>query len=327
MKAIKRILNSNLRFKIILILFLIATSLGCKSDKKTNAVTEEVAVETPKEESNVIEIVTNVMDFQMQDTLYSGWNTFKYINKSTETHFFLLDKYPEGKTMENTIAEVGPPFDHGMELIMEGKMDEAMAEFGKLPEWFGQIVFTGGSGLVSPKHTSLTTVKLEPGLHIIECYVKMADGKFHTSMGMVKQLIVTNENSGNSPPEADINISISSTEGINYEGEITKGEHIFSVYYKDQIVHENFVGHDVNLVKLDDNADLDALETWMNWATPTGLMAPAPEGVSFLGGTNDAPIGSTQYFTVVLEPGNYAFISEVPNTKAKGMLKTFTVLE
>jgi hypothetical protein len=202
-----------------------------------------------------------------------------------------------------------------------------MTEFGKLPEWFGQIVFTGGSGMVSPNHTSITTVKLEPGLYIIECYVKMASGKFHTSMGMAKELIVRDKDSGNSPPKADIAITISSTEGINYEGTIAQGDQTFSVYYQDQIVHENFVGHDVNLVKLDSNADLDALEGWMNWATPTGLMTPAPEGVTFLGGTNDAPTGSTQYFKVNLEPGNYGFISEIPNALSKNMLKTFSVSE
>ena len=49
--------------------------------------------------------------------------------------------------------------------------------------------------------------------------------------------------------------------------------------------------------------------------------------ITFIGGTNDAPAGSTQYFKVNLEPGKYALISEVPNTKAKGMLKTFTISE
>jgi len=305
---------------ITLILAISIISFSCKNDKKEQ---DQKEVEVKKEK--VVEIITNIMDFHMQDTLPSGWNTFKYINKSTEPHFFLLDKYPEGRTLEDTHRDIMPPFDNGMALIMEGKMDEAMTAFGGLPEWFGDIVFIGGSGLVSPKNTSLTTVKLEPGLHIIECYVKMANGVFHTSMGMAKEIWITEEDSGNHPPEADVNITISSTEGINYEGEITKGEQTFSVYYKDQIGHENFVGHDVNLVKLDDNANLDDLEAWMNWATPTGLMTPAPEGVTFLGGTNDSPTGSTQYFKVNLESGNYAFISEVPNSKEKGMLKTFTI--
>jgi hypothetical protein len=307
--------------KTLICLLILALFVSCKSDKKEQV--EKIEVE----KENIIEIITNVMDFQMQDTLPSGWNTFKYINKSTETHFFLLDKYPEGKRLEHTIKEVGPPFDKGMEFIMEGKMDEAYAEFGKLPEWFGDIVFTGGSGLVSPKNTSLTTAKLVPGLYIIECYVKMADGKFHTSMGMAKEIYVIDEDSGNSPPKADINITLSSTDGISYEGTIMKGEQIFAVFYKDQIVHENFVGHDVNLVKLDDNASLENLEAWMNWATPTGLMTPSPEGVTFLGGTNDSPAGSTQYFKINIEPGNYAFISEVPNASKKGMFKTFSITE
>lgn len=303
---------------IIAIIFVCCIS--CKTDiKQKNLLESEV------KETNLIEIITNNMDFQSIDTILSGWNTFKYINKSTQAHFFLLDKYPEGKGLKNTIEEVVPPFDNGMELIMQGKMDEAISEFGKLPEWFSQIVFTGGSGLISPNQTSITTVKLEPGLYIMECYVKMANGKFHTSMGMAKELIVLEKDSGNSPPKADVALTISSTEGINYGHEITMGDHIFSVYYKDQIVHENFVGHDVNLVKLDVNANLEKLEAWMNWATPTGLMDPLPEGVIFLGGTNDAPAGSTQYFKVSLESGNYAFISEVPYNSKKGMLKTFTV--
>ncbi len=321
MKSSEYFLDSLNHFRTIsILLFTITIIYGCKTDKN-----KSVSIETPKEEFHGIEIITNSMEFQSVDTILSGWNNFKYINKSPETHFFLLDKYPEGRTLEDTHRDVLPPFDKGMALIIAGKMEDAMAEFGKLPEWFGDIVFTGGSGLVSPKNISLTTVKLEPGLYIIECYVKMANGVFHTSMGMAKEIWVTERGSGNEPPEADINISISSTEGITYEGDITKGAHIFSVHYKDQIVHENFVGHDVNLVKLDDSANLDALEAWMNWATPTGLMTPSPEGVIFLGGTNDAPAGSVQYFSVNLESGNYALISEVPDSKKKGLFKTFTI--
>ncbi|WP_370476291.1 hypothetical protein [Tamlana flava] len=307
-------------------LFAFVLVYNCKNEKKEQINIEQSQEQVKEKKDNYIEIVTNVMDFQSMDTIPSGWNTFKYINKSTQAHFFLLDKYPEGKNIQNTIAEVGPPFDNGMEFIMKGDMDKAMAEFGKLPEWFGQIVFTGGSGLVSPGQTSITTVKLLPGLYIMECYVKMADGKFHTSMGMAKEIHVLEEDSGNEPPKADIDITISSTDGITYSSSIKKGNQVFAVHYKDQIVHENFVGHDVNLVKLDANADLEMLEAWMNWATPTGLMDPLPEGITFLGGTNDAPAGSTQYFEVDLTPGKYAFISEVPNTSSKNMLKTFEVL-
>ena len=307
--------------KAILMVFLItsASFFNCKQEKK------QADTYSEEESKGIIEIVTNVMDFQTVDTVAAGWNTFKYINKSTEPHFVLFDDYPEGKGEEDAKKVVAPVFEKGMQLIMEGEMEEAMAAFGELPEWFGEIVFVGGSGLISGGEENTFTLNLKPGNHVIECYVKMENGMFHTSMGMAKELWVTDEDSGNKPPEATINMSISSTEGINYEGEITKGFHTFSILYKDQIVHENFVGHDINLVKLEDNANLEELEAWMNWSNPTGLMSPVPEGVTFLGGTNDSPAGSTQYFTANLEPGNYAFIAEVPNTKAKGMFKQFTI--
>jgi hypothetical protein len=317
--------SSNHFRTILILLFIITTIYGCKNDKNRTDSKKEVTAEIPKQEFKSIEVVTRSMEFQTTDTIPSGWNTFRYKNLSNETHFFLMDKYPEGKTIADTKTDIFPPFDNGMELIIEGKMDEAMAAFGTLPEWFGQIVFTGGSGLISPKHTSITTVYLKPGLYIMECYVKMSNGMFHSSMGMAKEIHVLDKNNGNSPPQADINIDISSIDGINYEGVIEKGEQTFAVYYKDQIVHENFVGHDVNLVKLDNNANETELETWINWSTPTGLMTPSPEGVTFLGGTNDAPAGSTQYFKVNLESGKYAFISEVPNASKKGMLKVFTI--
>lgn len=309
---------------LILVLLVVAHS-ACKSDKKTED-SPEIKLEE-KSGPEIIEVVTNVMDFQVKDTIKSGWNTFKYINKSKETHFILFDKYPEGKSIVDTEAEVGPPFDKGMELINQGKMEEAMAAFGELPEWFSEIVFSGGSGMISPGQSNTFTIKLLPGYYIMECYVKMADGKFHTSMGMTKELIVLNDDSGNQPPESTVAVNISSTEGTRINGEFKKGENIVRVNYEDQIAHENFVGHDVNLVQLGENADKQALEAWMNWATPTGLMTPAPEGVTFMGGTNESPAGSVQYFTVDLQPGNYALISEVPNASEKNMFVEFTVSE
>ena len=293
---------------------------ACVSDKKT-----ENKKETLVEKENVIEIITKNMEFQIADEIPSGWNTFRYTNKSTQVHFFLIDKYPEGKTINDAEEIVAPIFQEGMDLITRGKAEEGFAAFGKLPEWFGEVVFMGGSGMVSPGQTCETTLKLDPGYYILECYVKMANGKFHSSMGMVKELVVTEEKSNISPPSANIKINISSTEGMVYSDPITKGINTFSVYYEDQIVHENFVGHDVNLVKLDDNADINALEKWVNWADPKGLITPSPKGITFLGGVNDMPAGSTGYFTTTLEAGNYALISEVPNASGKNLLKRFTI--
>lgn len=276
---------------------------------------------------DVIGVVTNKMDFQVTDKISSGWNTFRYENKSEEVHFFLLDKYPAGKTIEDGRKEVIPVFQSGMDLINAGKPDEANAEFGKLPPWFAEIVYTGGSGLISPGHTSVTTLNLDPGYYVMECYVKMETGVFHAAMGMTKAFTVIDSSSGNPAPAADVTISISRNEGITYTDPIIKGKTTFAVNFKDQSPHENFVGHDVNLVKLNENHDIGELAKWMNWTDPKGLITPSPQGISFLGGVNEMPAGSTGYFTADLEPGQYAFISEVPNPMEKGMLKTFTVAD
>lgn len=315
----------NFSFKLLLVVSLLF--YNCKNEKKSELIEEVVEVEEIQFPKNTIDIVTRSMEFQSVDTITSGWNTFKYENLSNETHFFLLDKYPEGKTVDNAITDIAPVFEEGMDLINEGKAEEGFAAFGKLPEWFGEIVFSGGSGLIAPKHTAITTLKLEPGYYIMECYVKMPNGKFHTLMGMAKPLVVTEEDSGNTPPEATVNITLSGEEGISYDGTITKGKQIFSVFVKDQKPHENFIWHDLNLVKLNTNASEEALEAWMDWSDPKGLITPVPNGITFLGGVNDMPAGRTGYFYVDLKPGKYAFISEVPNTKAKGLFKHFEILD
>lgn len=99
-------------FKIILVLFLYV--FNCKSDKKENTKIVEDPIQEEVANPQFIKITTKSMEFICPDTIPSDWNTFKYYNLSNETHFFLMDKYPEGKTIDDTIKEVGPPFADGM---------------------------------------------------------------------------------------------------------------------------------------------------------------------------------------------------------------------
>lgn len=290
-----------------------------KQAKEVEKVEEKVNSEA------IITIVTNNMDFQMEDSIQAGWTTFIYHNKSDETHFFLIDKYPEGKTIDHMKKEVGPVFEKGMDLINEGKQQKGFDAFNELPKWFYEVVFVGGSGLLSPKQSSITTVNLQPGNYILECYVKMPNGKFHSNMGMVKPLVVKSEFNKHKTPEATVSIKLSSTNGIILQDVIRSGKQIFKIEFEDQKVYGNFVGHDINLVKISDQADIEQLEAWMNWADPKGLITPAPEGFTFLGGLNDLPAGSTGFFEADLSLGNYALISEVPSANEKNLLKTFTI--
>jgi hypothetical protein len=297
-------------------------TFSCKSENtEMESTTESV------EKSNVIEILTENMDFQAPDTIPSGWMTWRYTNKSTQPHFILIDDYIDGITVKEFKEELLPPYGEGISKLYEGKNDEAFAAFGKIPEWSSGTIWPGGVGLVSPGHTAETTLKLEPGYYIIECYVKMSDGMFHTNMGMFKELIVSEEKSDLIEPTADVAVDISSENGIVFNPPSKAGTYVFSVNYIDQIKHENFQGHDINLVRIDENADVTNIESWMNWLDLQGLIDPVPQGFTFLGGVNDMPAGNKGYFKATLEPGNYALISEVPNASSKNMLKAFVVSE
>ena len=67
---------------------------------------------------------------------------------------------------------------------------------------------------------------------------------------------------------------------------------------------------------VDNEESIAAADGWLDWRTKNGLEDPGP--VTFLGGINDLPAGSRGYFTVDLEPGDYAFIAEIPGPQAAG---------
>lgn len=280
------------------------------------------------DDPNVVEIVARGLTFEAPDVIASGWTTFRLTNESDMVHFAVVERLPEGIGLKDQQEEVAPPFQEGMDLLNEGKAEAAMEAFGKLPAWYGDLVMLGGPGLVAPGRSAEATVYLEPGTYMIECYVK-TNGVFHTynpdpdTYGMVHEFTVTEEASGASAPMPTLEIRLSSERGMEVDGAMTLGLHTVAVHFTDQQVHENFVGHDVHLARLEDDTDMEALTTWMDWTQPTGLETPAP--AVFVGGTNEMPAGKTAYFTVELEPGRYAWIAEVPKPGEKGMLRTFTV--
>lgn len=276
----------------------------------------------------VVEIVARGLKFEAPAEISPGWNTFKFRNESGMVHFALIERLPEGIGAAEQQAQVAPLFQQGMDLLNQGDPDGAMQKFGALPEWFGQIVFVGGPGFVSAGQSGQTTVYLEPGTYLIECYVKTG-GVFHSynpipgEYGMVHEFKVTGDALAVEPPATHLTLTLSSERGIEISGAPRAGSQTVAVTFEDQKVYENFVGHDVHLVRLQDDADLDELAGWMDWRSPTGLETPAP--ALFLGGVNEMPAGATAYLTVDLDPGRYAWIAEVPDAPGKGLLSVFTV--
>lgn len=269
----------------------------------------------------VLEITARDYSFHgVPDSLESGWTTFRFINEGQEPHFFLLDYPPEGKSLDDFMNEVVQPFDSVWYQLRDGEINRQQA--GKLlgenlPAWYFETEQMGGAGMINPGDTTQTTLYLEPGTYIMECYVKTPEGEFHASVGMTDEFTVLGDSTRAEPPAADYEISLTNSE-IAGEGSLEPGERTVAVHFEEH--PEVGVGNDIHLARITEDTDMDSLKTWMDWMEVEGLMPPAP--VDFLGGTQEMPVGYTSYFTVTLAPGQYVWLVETPgNVRAQ----TFTV--
>lgn len=289
------------------------------SDKAPAAVTPALPV---------FEITARGLTFDAPATAEPGWTKVVLRNESPMVHFALLQRLPAGVGIAEHQAQVAPVFQRGMDLLNAGDTEAALQAFGELPEWFGDIVFIGGPGLVAAGRSAATTLLLEPGTYLVECYVKTG-GRFHSynpaedAYGMVAQFEVTGTPTPATAPAPTWRVELSQAGGIRAEGSPRAGPQVIEVAFADQGPHENFVGHDLHVARLAPDADAALLSGWMDWRLAAGLQTPAP--VEFIGGTNEMPAGSAAYLHVDLEPGRYALVSEVADPARKNMLLIFDV--
>ncbi len=291
------------------------------------------------ENPNVVEFTSRGHEFfGLPEEIPAGWTTFRYHNNSDGEHLAYLAELPKvdgvQMTSADSVDEVAPVFQDAMNLIADGEFGAGFAEFGNLPAWYGQVIPTGGPGLVAPGEVAETTVHLEPGHYQLECYVKSLNKdtgyhEFHT-FTMIEDLVVTNEQGGANEPVADVTVDLSE-DGIEIDGDIRPGHRTFEINLDDKTLvseepHGNLLGNSVHIARLDQGSDEDTLKEldgWMNWVNPEGLSVTPP--ATFLGGVNSMLPGSTAYVSVHLTPGEYAIVSEVDGPLGKDMLVTVSV--
>ncbi|MGD8328275.1 MAG: hypothetical protein PVJ49_02485 [Acidobacteriota bacterium] len=298
---------------------LLLAAMACQAAPEATDETPPPSPPTPP--PSVVEITTTNYAFNAPPSFPSGWVTLHLTNEAEEPHFMTLTRLPEGHTFEEYSRDVAGPFAALYKEYRAGTLDQA--EFfaqltAALPAWFPAEA-RGGVALTSPGQSAQTTVYLEPGDYVMECYVRPPDpegDKFHGELGMLRPLVVTAESTDATPPEADVEITLSNYE-ITVEGELTAGTHTIAVHVAE--APEGLIGHDVNLVRLEPDDDLTEIAAWMSWVD--ALQSPAP--ALFLGGAEQAEPGLTSYVTIDLDPGRYAWVSE--GYGAQGMVKEFTI--
>lgn len=309
-------------------------------ENESVGVVEVTATHNAEENKHLFEMSTNEIS--------SGWTTFQFNNASGYDHFFLIWQVPEeGIEAAETAGE--PLLDHFYQSITEPfqmefnpyiEGDREFSEFtdslvtaiSETAPWFFDpgAKTMGGPGFTAAGTTSETTVHLEPGEYIVECYVKNEEEVFHSYIGMLEHISVTDEASDAEEPEPSNTLTISSTEGIQVDQPLTEGSHTIEIFFKDQESYAHLQGHNVQLVRLNDKENeelLSNLTTWMDWRQPGSLVDRAPEGAEFMGGTMEMTKGGTAYFHMDLTPGDYAWIAEIPDPADHNMLKTFTITE
>lgn len=302
--------------KLAILVFSTMLVVACDRDEEQSAEPETAG---QPETASVVAVEAFDYGFEAPDELPSGWSTFRVKNAGAQEHFMLLWRLPEGFTFEDWEAEVPTAFDEPMQRYEAGELDQAEmleALFEAIPEWFAEARQFGGVALLSPGRSGETTVRLEPGNYVMECYVKSPDGQFHASRGMIRGFMVTDEASDADEPEADVELTISNA-GMTVDGEFVPGRQTVRVSVTE--APEGLLGHDAHLVRLDGDTELDEVIGWMDWID--AYRAPGPG--EFLGGAEDMPAGSTAYVTVDLEPGEYAWVSE--SYAEQGVVTRFTV--
>jgi hypothetical protein len=259
---------------------------------------------------DVVQVVTREFTIDGPDQLPLGWHTFQFRNEGAQDHFVLTYRLSEGKTIEDQLRGAAKPFDQVMAALQSGELEkdgigQALGEM--LEPWVFDNVYTSGPGLLAPGGQTQATIRFDtPGTYLMECYVKSPDGKWHTTMGMLRQFEVVDEQGGVEEPSTDVEV-ILSNEGLQAPSSLPAGRTTVRAVIKEN--PDSFMPYDVNLARIDENTDLEALVFWMDWSNVGGLRAPAP--VEFLGGVEHMPAGNHGYMTVDLTPGRYIWISEV----------------
>jgi len=276
---------------------------------------------------NVVTIRAVGKTFEGPDELPSGWTTFRFENASNMLHFGIIDVPPPDVSIED-FDVLTDLFQQAMDAMNAGDEETTNALFASFPAWTSQLGRMGGPGFLSAGLVGETTVYLEPGEYIMECYIKSA-GIFHTTRpapgeyGMLLPFTVTRQPNGATEPEANVTVSISNNGYAITGGELRRGDNQIRVEFAEQQALPSFTGNDIHVVRVTDADSLAKTGAWMDWRSPEGLEDPPP--AVFLGGVNDMPAGSTAYFNVNLEAGDYAFIAEVPDPLSMGLVLPFSI--
>jgi hypothetical protein len=248
----------------------------------------------------VVDVTAVDYAFQAPDSVRSGWTTLRMVNEGSEHHHFHLLGMPDGRTAHAFITDVLAPADSLGRLRAAGKIDSAQVRetlAQTVPDWArpANIVKGGGVGGVAPGDTGRTTVYLKSGTYVMDCAIRTAEGRVHRALGMVDSLVVTDENTGASPPDPDVTVRVSGSD-LRVLDTLDAGTK--TVKFRVDRAPDGDNAYFGMLARLKSDVTAEDLVAW-------DLHVPPP--ARYLGGFEYIPTSDSAYFTVDLTPGRYAW--------------------
>jgi hypothetical protein len=230
---------------------------------------------------NVVQVRGDEYAFVMPDRIEGGVVTMEVSNTGEELHEYALGRLAPGKTFEDLRPLLENP-------------DEGP------PPWLTDV---GGVPLLSPGKEVSITRELDPAIYVLLCFIPAPDGKPHIAHGMVKSFEVAGD-SGAELPEADA--TITAKQRGHDVPEIEAGRRTI------ELRNGATEGRDFLFAVFAAGKEMADVDRWFEG----GMKGPAP--VTFLGGMQTIPAGSSVYMTTELEEGTtYSVVETDTGTRAE----------
>jgi plastocyanin len=249
---------------------------------------------TARERTNVLTITASEFAFDAPASVPAGPTRVHLVSRGAEMHHVQMVRIHDGHTFQELL--------------------EASRAGGPPPSW---VSFVGGPNAPVPGGESDALLNLRPGSYALLCFIPSRDGVPHMMKGMVKPLFVTGAPVAATPPAEDVRVRLTDY-AYEMDREIAAGRRTLRI--------ENAAAqpHEFILVRLAPGKSAREMMEWL-------LREVGPPPGMPLGGTTLLSRGESNHLTVELEPGEYALLCMVPDSKdgkphvMHGMVRQITV--
>jgi hypothetical protein len=250
---------------------------GCTAKDAQNEVAADSAAPAAAiAAANEVTITATEYAFAAPAEIPAGLTNLRMVDSGKEIHHATLIRLDSGKTFEDLMA--------GMKAMKPGTHP---------PGW---VIPAGGPNAVGPGGTSALTMVLEPGNYAIVCFIPDAKGVPHVAHGMAKALTVTPNPAANmTEPTADITVTLSDYK-FDFSQPLTAGKHTL------KLITAPGQPHEFTFFKLAPGKTAADIPKYVE----AGMQGPPP--ATALGGVAGVAAGIPSYYTVDLEPGDYAIV-------------------